>query len=230
MDASSIKLHVKLLTPTVTLPVRSTENASCFDVCADLDGVISPGDRLLVKTGLAVAVPQGFEVQVRSRSGLALKKGVAVLNSPGTVDADYRGEVGVILINHGHEPFTLKRGDRIAQLGVYRVEMCPAVAVEVLEETERGAGGFGTPGFSSLSGFEPFRLLNAKPPLSSSREYDPMSQSDANSCKDRRDSARFPGLDWAVLPVRGCRTDIRQPPSWARPDSFQLLFEVGKVR
>jgi len=146
MNSSSIQLHVRLLTPTAILPARATVNSSCFDVCADMDGVIPSGDRLLVKTGLAVAVPPGFEVQVRSRSGLALKKGVAVLNSPGTVDADYRGEVGVILINLGREPFAFKRGDRVAQLGVYRVEMCPAVAVDVLEETERGAGGFGHTG------------------------------------------------------------------------------------
>jgi len=146
MDSTPAQLHVKLLTPTAILPARATENASCFDVCADLDGVIPPGDRVLVKTGLAVAVPPGFEVQVRSRSGLALKKGVAVLNSPGTVDADYRGEVGVILMNHGREPFAFKRGDRIAQLGVYRVEMCAAVAVEMLEATSRGAGGFGHTG------------------------------------------------------------------------------------
>jgi dUTP pyrophosphatase len=99
-----------------------------------------------VKTGLSVAVPPGFEVQVRSRSGLALKQGVAVLNSPGTVDADYRGEVCVILINHGREPFVFKPGDRIAQIGVYRVEMCAAVEVEMLEPTARGAGGFGHTG------------------------------------------------------------------------------------
>jgi dUTP pyrophosphatase len=141
-----MQLHVKRLTPTATLPVRATENASCFDVCADLDGVVPPGERMLVKTGLAVAVPPGFEVQVRSRSGLALKQGVAVLNAPGTVDADYRGEVGVILMNHGREPFAFKRGDRVAQIGVYRVEMCAAVEVEVLESTARGAGGFGHTG------------------------------------------------------------------------------------
>jgi dUTP pyrophosphatase len=141
-----MQLHVKRLTPTATLPARATENASCFDVCADLDGVIHPGERMLVKTGLAVAVPPGFEVQVRSRSGLALKQGVAVLNAPGTVDADYRGEVGVILMNHGREPFAFKRGDRVAQIGVYRVEMCAAIEVEVLESTVRGAGGFGHTG------------------------------------------------------------------------------------
>ena len=141
-----MQLHVKCLTPTAILPVRATENASCFDVCADLDGVIPPGERMLVKTGLAVAVPPGFEVQVRSRSGLALKQGVAVLNAPGTVDADYRGEIGVILMNHGREPFAFKRGDRVAQIGVYRVEMCAAIEVEVLESTVRGAGGFGHTG------------------------------------------------------------------------------------
>jgi dUTP pyrophosphatase len=141
-----MQLHVKCLTPTAILPVRATENASCFDVCADLDGVIPPGERMLVKTGLAVAVPPGFEVQVRSRSGLALKHGVAVLNAPGTVDADYRGEIGVILMNHGREPFAFKRGDRVAQIGVYRVEMCAAIEVEVLESTVRGAGGFGHTG------------------------------------------------------------------------------------
>lgn len=141
-----MELHVKRLTATARLPVRATEHASCFDVHADMDGSIAPGARLLVKTGFAVAVPPGFEVQVRSRSGLAIKHGVAVLNSPGTVDADYRGEVGVILINHGTDAFAFKRGDRIAQIGVYRVEMCSAVEVQNLEETARGAGGFGHTG------------------------------------------------------------------------------------
>lgn len=141
-----MELHVKRLTPSAQIPVRSTAHASCFDLHADAEGVIAPGARALIKTGLAVAVPPGYEVQVRSRSGLALKQGVAVLNSPGTIDADYRGEVGVILINHGTEPFTYKRGDRIAQMGVYRVEMCPAVEVAALEDTARGAGGFGHTG------------------------------------------------------------------------------------
>lgn len=141
-----MELHVKRLTPTARLSVRATENASCFDVHADMAGTLAPGARLLVKTGLAVAVPAGYEVQVRSRSGLALKHGVAVLNAPGTVDADYRGEVGVILINHGSEPFAFQAGDRIAQIGVYRVELCPVVEVAALEATARGAGGFGHTG------------------------------------------------------------------------------------
>lgn len=141
-----MELHLKRLTATARLPVRATVNASCFDIHADMEGTIPPGGRMLVKTGWAVAVPPGYEVQVRSRSGLALKHGVAVLNSPGTVDADYRGEVGVILMNHGSESFVFHHGDRIAQMGVYRVEMCAAVEVEKLEETARGAGGFGHSG------------------------------------------------------------------------------------
>lgn len=141
-----MELHIKRLTPTAKIPARSTAHASCMDLHADSEGVIEPGGRALVKTGLSVAVPPGFEVQVRSRSGLALKQGVAVLNSPGTVDADYRGEVGVILVNLGKEPFSYKQGDRIAQMGVYAVEMCAVKEVEILEDTERGAGGFGHTG------------------------------------------------------------------------------------
>jgi dUTP pyrophosphatase len=141
-----MELHVKRLTPTAKMPVRGTENASCFDICADMDGVVHSGERILVKTGLSVAVPPGYEVQVRSRSGLALKHGVVVLNSPGTVDADYRGEVGVILMNHGRDTFSFKQGERIAQIGVYSVEMCAALEVKELEATARGAGGFGHTG------------------------------------------------------------------------------------
>lgn len=146
LRSAAMELLVKRLTPTAKLPVRATAHASCLDVHADAEGTIAPGERALVKTGLSVAVPPGFEVQVRSRSGLALKQGVAVLNSPGTVDADYRGEVGVILINLGKDPFVFKRGDRIAQLGVYRVELCAVSDVQVLDETARGAGGFGSTG------------------------------------------------------------------------------------
>lgn len=141
-----MQLRLKRLTPTAKLPVRTTEHASCFDIYADMDGLIASGERLLVKTGLSVAVPPGYEVQVRSRSGLALKHGVMVLNSPGTVDADYRGEVCVILMNFGKEPFGFKQGERIAQIGVYPVVMCPITEVEMLDETARGAGGFGHTG------------------------------------------------------------------------------------
>ena len=141
-----MQLRLKRLTPTAKLPVRTTEHASCFDIYSDMDGLIAPGERLLVKTGLSVAVPPGYEVQVRSRSGLAFKHGVMVLNSPGTVDADYRGEVCVILMNFGKEPFAFKQGERIAQMGVYPVSLCPITEVETLDETARGAGGFGHTG------------------------------------------------------------------------------------
>lgn len=141
-----MQLRIKRLTPSAKLPVRSSEYASCFDIHADVDGAIEPGERMLVKTGLSVAVPPGYEVQVRSRSGLALKHGVMVLNSPGTIDADYRGEVGVILMNLGKETFGFKQGERIAQMGVYQVELCPTAEVETLDETARGAGGFGSTG------------------------------------------------------------------------------------
>jgi dUTP pyrophosphatase len=108
--------------------------------------VLRPGSRFPVPTGLAFALPPGFEGQVRPRSGLAFKSGVTCLNTPGTVDADYRGEVKVILINHGEEDFTIRRGDRIAQLIVAPVVQAQWVEVESLDETARGAGGFGSTG------------------------------------------------------------------------------------
>ena len=125
--------------------MRATPGSSCLDVYADMDGRLEPGERMLVKTGLAMVVPAGYEVQVRTRSGLALKQGVCVLNSPGTVDSDYRGEVGVILINHGQTGFDFRRGDRVAQIGVYAVEMCEPMVVESIGDTER-KGGYGHTG------------------------------------------------------------------------------------
>jgi len=107
---------------------------------------LSPGDFTLVPTGLRVAIPAGYEGQVRPRSGLAARHGVTLLNSPGTIDADYRGEVCVVLINHGREPFTVQRGDRIAQLLITPVAHAQVVIVEKLDETARGEGGFGHTG------------------------------------------------------------------------------------
>ena len=107
---------------------------------------LQPGARALVPTGLKIALEPGFEAQVRPRSGLALKHGLTCLNSPGTVDSDYRGEVGVILINHGQEPFVIRRGERIAQLVIAKCEQAVMVEVETLDETARGAGGFGSTG------------------------------------------------------------------------------------
>lgn len=130
------------------LPEHKTSGSAGVDLTANLNSPITlqPGDFTLVKTGLFIAVPEGFEAQVRPRSGLALKHGITVLNSPGTIDADYRGEVGVILINHGKEPFTINDSERIAQLVVAKHETITWHLVNELEETERGAGGFGSTG------------------------------------------------------------------------------------
>jgi len=133
----------------LNLPVRMTPGSSGCDVCAAVDNevTIEPGGRKLVPTGFCFDIPAGLEVQVRPRSGLALKHGVTVLNSPGTIDADYRGEVGVILINLGDQPFTVKRGDRIAQLVPARVANDVSFEeTDALTETLRGAGGFGHTG------------------------------------------------------------------------------------
>jgi dUTP pyrophosphatase len=111
--------------------------------------MLQPGDRALVPTGISIALPRGFEAQVRPRSGLALKFGVTTLNTPGTIDADYRGEIGVILINHGREPVTIKRGDRIAQLVVAPVTRVDWDERQSLDDTARGTGGFGSSGFGS---------------------------------------------------------------------------------
>jgi len=132
------------------LPAYETAHAAGMDlraaVPADEPLTLRPGDRHAVPTGLAMAIPPGFEGQVRPRSGLALRHGVTCLNSPGTVDADYRGEVKVILINHGPEAFVVRRGDRIAQLLISPVAQASWREVESLDETARGAGGFGSTG------------------------------------------------------------------------------------
>lgn len=128
------------------LPAYATPGAAGMDLLAARDMVIPPGGRALVPTGLAIALPEGFEMQVRPRSGLALKHGVTVLNAPGTVDSDYRGEVGVILLNTGAEPFVIARGERIAQAVFAPVTQAVWEEVVVLPETQRGAGGFGSTG------------------------------------------------------------------------------------
>lgn len=130
------------------LPRYMSEAAAGLDVCAAVDEpvVLAPGDIKLVPTGLYVAVPVGYEIQVRPRSGLALKHGVIIVNSPGTIDADYRGEVGIIVGNIGREPFTVTRGLRIAQLIVAAVERADIHVTDELPESGRGAGGFGHSG------------------------------------------------------------------------------------
>ncbi len=132
----------------IDLPFYATTHAAGADLRAavDEDVVIAPGAHVLIKTGFAMALPDKYEAQIRPRSGLALKYGITVLNSPGTIDADYRGEVGVILINHGSKAFTVRRGDRIAQMIIAPFVQADFQAVESLSETERGSGGFGSSG------------------------------------------------------------------------------------
>ena len=130
------------------LPEYATAQSAGVDLRANLDEpvVMKPMERRLIPTGLFISLPVGFEAQVRPRSGLAIKKGITVLNTPGTIDADYRGEIGVILINLSEEDFIVNDGERIAQMVIARHEQAEWVKVETLDETERGAGGFGHSG------------------------------------------------------------------------------------
>lgn len=128
------------------LPRYATAGAAGMDVLAAEDVTLAPGARHAVATGVSVAIPPGYEIQVRPRSGLALKHGISVPNTPGTIDSDYRGELKVILINHGGEPFEVRRGDRVAQLVLAPVTQAEWDEVAELDATERGAGGFGSTG------------------------------------------------------------------------------------
>lgn len=132
------------------LPAYETAGAAGLDLRAAIAEplTLEPGGRVLVPTGLAMQLPPGFEGQVRPRSGLALHRGVTVLNAPGTVDSDYRGEVSVVLVNHGREPFLIRRGDRIAQLVIAPVTRATLVEVAALDATARGAGGYGSTGLA----------------------------------------------------------------------------------
>lgn len=128
------------------LPAYETAGSAGMDLRSAIDAVVAPGQRLLVPTGLAIALASGFEAQVRPRSGLAVKHGITVLNAPGTIDSDYRGEIKVPLINHGAEPFTIRRGDRIAQMVIAPFTRATLIESEKLDETARGSGGFGSSG------------------------------------------------------------------------------------
>jgi dUTP pyrophosphatase len=128
------------------LPVYATSGSAGLDLRAAEAFTLKPGERALVPTGVAIALPKGFEAQVRPRSGLAVKHGVTVLNAPGTIDADYRGEIKVPIINHGAEDFVIVRGDRIAQMVIAPVTIATLMEIDRLEETERGSGGFGSSG------------------------------------------------------------------------------------
>lgn len=148
MQRCAVKVRHLRRSEDLKLPCYMTAHAAGMDLCADIedDLVINPGERKLVPTGLAFALPDGFEAQVRPRSGLALKHGIALVNSPGTIDPDYRGEIGVILINHGDEPFVVRRGERIAQIVFAPFVRAGLVEVDELDTTVRGEGGFGHTG------------------------------------------------------------------------------------
>jgi dUTP pyrophosphatase len=132
----------------VPLPRYMTPRSAGMDICAAIekDLVLKVGKIALIPTGFAMAIPAGFEAQIRPRSGLAVKSGIGIINSPGTIDSDYRGEIKIGVINHGEKPFTFRRGDRIAQMVLHRVYQAKLEVVEVLDETDRNTGGFGHTG------------------------------------------------------------------------------------
>lgn len=141
-----MKVEIVKLDVTLPTPNYAKHGDAGMDIYAAIDDQLQPGEHKLIPAGLKVAVPYGFELQVRPRSGLAAKHGVSIVNTPGTVDAGYRGEIGVILINHGKESFPIKRGDRIAQMVFNKVEYVQLQEVADLSATDRGAGGFGSTG------------------------------------------------------------------------------------
>jgi dUTP pyrophosphatase len=132
----------------IPLPRRMTPHAAGMDICAavEQETIMPPGTRALIPTGLSIALPPGYEAQIRPRSGLAIKHGIGLLNAPGTIDADYRGEIKIIMINLGQEPFTIRRGDRIAQMVIHRIVTGSWALREELPETDRNDGGFGHTG------------------------------------------------------------------------------------
>jgi len=145
-----MKIHIKRLKKDhpVSLPQYMTEGSSGMDLFASLtqEVILVPGERKLIPAGISVAIPEGFEGQIRPRSGLAIQKGIGIVNGPGTIDADYRGEVGVLLINFGKEPFTIRNGDRIAQMVISPVYRVTLEEVDDLPPTRRQGGGFGHTG------------------------------------------------------------------------------------
>jgi dUTP pyrophosphatase len=141
-----MKLKIKKLNSEAIIPAYQTKEAAGFDLHSIEDVIINPGERKLIGTGLAFEIEYGYEVQIRPRSGLAYKHGITVLNTPGTIDSDYRGEIKVLLINFGNESFEIKKGERIAQAVVAPVIQAEIIEVEELSDTERGSGGFGSTG------------------------------------------------------------------------------------
>ena len=142
------KIQIKKLSSSVSIPKYETSGSSGMDIAAHIENniIINPGEKALVSTGFSVAIPRGYEIQIRPRSGLAAKKNITVLNTPGTIDADYRGEIKVILINLGKEKFVIENGERIAQMVICPVVQANWDEVTELSDTERGSGGFGSTG------------------------------------------------------------------------------------
>ncbi len=147
MTQPTLKLRRTGAVP-VPLPAYQTKGSAGLDLCAALPEAVqlAPGERRLIPTGLIFEIPEGYEGQVRPRSGLALKHGLSIVNSPGTIDADFRGEVGIVLINHGQDPYVVEPLSRIAQIVITRVEQVKIVETDELSETARGAGGYGSTG------------------------------------------------------------------------------------
>ncbi|MFA6022534.1 MAG: dUTP diphosphatase [Candidatus Pacearchaeota archaeon] len=141
-----MKIKIKLLKENAIIPSYAKEGDAGMDLFSTEKYLVKKGERVLVSTGLAVEIPIGYEMQVRPRSGLALKKGISIVNTPGTVDSGYRGEIGIIIINHGEEDFEINSGDKIAQAVLNKIETAEVELVEELSESERGAGGFGSTG------------------------------------------------------------------------------------
>ncbi|MCE3046765.1 dUTP diphosphatase [Helicobacter kayseriensis] len=141
-----MQIKIKKLHPNATIPRYQTQGSAGFDLHSIEDICLGAGERILVKTGLAFEIPDGFEMQIRPRSGLALKLGISVLNSPGTIDSDYRGEVGIILINHSKDDFKISCGERIAQGVITQIFQADFLLSDDLSSTERGEGGFGSSG------------------------------------------------------------------------------------
>jgi dUTP pyrophosphatase len=146
-----MRLHIKKLNNAKDLPLPKymSNGAAGMDVFANVDTqvVVDPGNIKLIPTGISISLPNGYEAQIRPRSGLALKHGISMVNTPGTIDSDYRGEINVILINFGNSPFVINRGDRIAQIVINKIELPEIIEVEELDTTKRGEGGFGSTGF-----------------------------------------------------------------------------------
>jgi dUTP pyrophosphatase len=143
-----LKIEITNRCPDLPLPVQASQHSAGLDLRAGIDNdlAVAPLQRVAVPTGVSVAIPPGYEGQVRARSGLAIRNGIALVNAPGTIDADYRGEIAVILVNLGQEEFVIRRGDRIAQLVITPVMECELEVVDTLTPTDRGSGGFGSTG------------------------------------------------------------------------------------